>query len=72
MVSSNRERDTIMAFIDTVKELTNLCSYKPGWEIRVKQNDDRGVYIQLYNANGICSVQPGFNDGYKVTFRSLF
>ena len=26
----------------------------------------------LVCANGICSVQPGFNDGYKVTFRSLF
>ena len=45
-----------MAFIDTVNELVQLCSYKPGWEILVKKNDERGVYIQLYNANGICSV----------------
>ena len=26
----------------------------------------------LVCANGICAVQPGFDDGYKITFRSLF
>ena len=26
----------------------------------------------LICANGICAVQPGFDDGYKITFRSLF
>ena len=26
----------------------------------------------LVCANGICAIQPGFEDGYKVTFRSLF
>ena len=26
----------------------------------------------LVCANGICAVQPGFEDGFKVTFRSLF
>ena len=45
-----------MAFIDTVKEIVQLCSYKPGWEIWVKKTDERGVYIQLYNPKGICSV----------------
>jgi hypothetical protein len=26
----------------------------------------------LVCANGICAEQPGFEDGYKITFRSLF
>ncbi len=26
----------------------------------------------LVCANGICAEQPGFNDGYKITFRSMF
>ncbi len=26
----------------------------------------------LVCANGICAEQPGFEDGYKLTFRSLF
>ena len=26
----------------------------------------------LVCANGICAIQPGFEDGFKVTFRSLF
>jgi hypothetical protein len=26
----------------------------------------------LVCANGICAEQPGFEDGFKVTFRSLF
>ena len=26
----------------------------------------------LVCANGICAIQPGFEDGYKVTFRSIF
>ena len=26
----------------------------------------------LICANGICAEQPGFEDGYKITFRSLF
>lgn len=45
-----------MAFIDDVKKMVAKCTYKPGWEIRVKQCGERGVYIQLYNAHGVCSV----------------
>ena len=26
----------------------------------------------LVCANGICAIQPGFEDGFKITFRSLF
>ena len=45
-----------MAFLNIVQEMVEKCTYKPGWEINVKQCPNRGVYIQLYNANGICSV----------------
>ncbi|ASV44385.1 hypothetical protein PBI_SCTP2_370 [Salicola phage SCTP-2] len=45
-----------MSFIDEVKQIVGKCSYKPGWEIMVKEHETRGVYIQLHNTQGMCSI----------------
>lgn len=52
----NLVQEQHMVFIDVVKEIVGKCTYKPGWDIRVKYGENRGVYIQLYNSNGICSI----------------
>ena len=50
-----------------------------GAEILYKLNTEAQVSLfygsqkgGLVCANGICAEQPGFEDGYKITFRSLF
>ena len=56
----------------------NVDQWK-GFDITYKINSSTQISIfsgsqkgGLVCANGICAVQPGFDDGYKVTFRSLF
>ena len=63
-------------------ELTSLPSSKKKWtgfDFSYYLNSDTQISFfygsqkgGLVCANGICAEQPGFEDGIKITFRSIF
>ena len=63
-------------------KLTTISSAEHSWKgIDISYNLRSDTQISLFYgsqkgglvcANGICAEQPGFEDGFKVTFRSLF
>jgi len=61
------------------EELSNLDKYWTGWEISLELSSSMQFSIfqgsqkgGLVCANGICAVEPSFEDGTKMTFRVLF
>ncbi len=42
-------------FFTRAKATVDLCTYKDGWTINTKE-DKKGVYLQIENSVGICSV----------------
>ena len=69
---------TLTGFLDreTLKEKTEQwpgmdCSYNisPKTQLSLFYGSQKGG---LVCANGICAEQPGFEDGYKITLRSIF
>jgi len=55
--------------LDKWRALEISYKYNTTTQISVLYGSQKGG---LVCANGICAIQPGFEDGYKITFRSIF
>ena len=69
---------TLTGFFDK-EDVNDKMSQWPGLDFSFYLNSESQVSLfygsqkgGLVCANGICAEQPGFEDGYKITFRSLF
>ena len=69
---------TLTGFYDR-EDVNDKVHQWPGLDFSFYPNSESQISLfygsqkgGLVCANGICAEQPGFEDGYKITFRSLF
>lgn len=57
-------------FRETVEDIVGLISYKPGWSILVRQDDDRSVYLQVsVTDEADASLDSAKRDGTRAPWR---